>query len=224
MKHAKLLALITLLLLVLAGSPLAQASNGLAVLNNSADVDFPSSITFSLSASSDIAITDIRLHYQVNRMSHAQVTSEIYIEVIPDAAIDTEWNWDMRMTGGLPPGSSVNYWWTVQDAANRKVATDMIEIRIDDDNYNWQSLTEGKVTLYWYQGDESFAKDLMMAAQQALVRLAEFTGAELEKSVEIYIYANSRDLQGSMIFPQEWTGGVAFTRYGIIAIGISTGN
>ena len=27
-----------------------------------------------------------------------------------------------------------------------------------------------------------------------------------------------------MIFPQEWTGGVAFTRYGTIAIGISPGN
>jgi len=94
-------------------------------------------------------------------------------------------------------------------------------IRIEDNRYDWRSLTEGKVTLYWYNGDDSFGGEVMAATQGALARLAADTGAELEKSVKIYIYANSRDLQGSMIYPQEWTGGVAFTRYGIIAIGIA---
>ncbi|MBA7638037.1 hypothetical protein ES703_45686 [subsurface metagenome] len=61
----------------------------------------------------------------------------------------------------------------------------------------------------------------MATAQQALVRLAEDTGSYLEKPVKAYIYANSRDLQGSMIYPQEWTGGAAFTRHGIIAISIA---
>ena len=64
----------------------------------------------------------------------------------------------------------------------------------------------------------------MAAAQQALARLAEDTGAYLEKPVKIYIYANAQDLQGAMIYPQEWTGGVTFTRYGIIAIGIAPTN
>ncbi|GAI50528.1 unnamed protein product, partial [marine sediment metagenome] len=56
---------------------------------------------------------------------------------------------------------------------------------------------------------------------QALARLAEDTGAELEKPAKLYIYANAQDLRGAMIYPQEWTGGVAFTRYGTIAIGIA---
>jgi len=77
------------------------------------------------------------------------------------------------------------------------------------------------VTLYWYQGDNSFAGELMSAAQQALERLNEYTAAELERPVKLYVYADAQDLQGSMIYPQEWTGGVAFTRYGIMAIGIA---
>ncbi|GAG25188.1 unnamed protein product, partial [marine sediment metagenome] len=32
--------------------------------------------------------------------------------------------------------------------------------------------------------------------------------------------ASSRDLRGAMVYPQEWTGGVAFIEYGIIAIGV----
>jgi hypothetical protein len=40
----------------------------------------------------------------------------------------------------------------------------------------------------------------------------------------MYIYGSNSDLLSSMIFPQEWSGGVAFTRYGCIAIGISSSN
>jgi hypothetical protein len=39
--------------------------------------------------------------------------------------------------------------------------------------------------------------------------------------VKIYIYSNSKDLQGALIYPKEWTGGVTFAGYGVIAIGIS---
>ncbi len=54
--------------------------------------------------------------------------------------------------------------------------------------------------------------------------MAEDTGAYLEEPVRLYIYANAQDLRGAMIYPQEWTGGVAFTRYGTIAIGIASDN
>ena len=43
----------------------------------------------------------------------------------------------------------------------------------------------------------------------------------ISKPIRIYIYASAGDLQGAMIFPREWTGGVAFTEFGTIAIGIS---
>jgi len=130
----------------------------------------------------------------------------------------------MRRVGGLPPGSSVEYWWTVEDTNGDKIETTPLRLEFEDNRYSWQSLTEGKVTIYWYEGEESFAGEIMSTAQQALARLAEDTGAYLKKPVMIYVYADSRDLQGAMIFPQEWTGGVAFTRYGIIAIGIAPHN
>jgi len=130
----------------------------------------------------------------------------------------------MRKIGGLPPGSSVDYWWVVENANGDKIETAPVQVQFDDNRYSWRSLTEGKVTIYWYKGNDSFAREIMLSAQQALARLADDTGAELEKPVKLYIYANAQDLQGAMIYPQEWTGGVAFTRYGIIAIGIAPDN
>jgi hypothetical protein len=116
----------------------------------------------------------------------------------------------------------VDYWWTVTDAAGKSVATAPATFEIKDARYSWHSLVQGKVTLYWYKGDNAFAGELMASVQDALKRLAGNTGVEISKPVQFYIYASAADLQGSMIFPQDWTGGVAFTEYGIIAIGIGT--
>ena len=223
-KKVSILVTVICLFLVLLSPALVQAQGELTILDSSAEVDFPAKLGFSLSAKSGVNITDIRLHYVVNRISSARITSEVYIEFVPATTVDVKWAWDMRKTGGLPPGSSVEYWWTVADAGGKRVETTPARVQFDDIRYSWHSLTEGKVTIYWYEGSESFAQELMVAAQEALARLAEDTGAELDKPARIYIYANTRDLQGAMIYPQEWTGGVAFTRFGSIAIGISPNN
>jgi len=199
----------------------AQAQSGLTVSDSSVEADFPDSLTFTVSARSDADITDIRLNYRVNRTSFARVTSQVLLEFDPARQVEADWRWDMRKTGGLPPGTSVIYWWTVQNADGSHVETPPAEVEFNDERYPWRRLTENEVTMFWYQGEESFARGLMDAAHGALDRLEEDTGAVLDKGAEMYIYADSADLQGAMIFPQEWTGGVAYTRYGKLAIGIA---
>ncbi|MFC2060433.1 peptidase MA family metallohydrolase, partial [Chloroflexota bacterium] len=220
-KKASLLALIAGYFLLIFGTGSVQARSELAILDNSAQVKFPSELNFNLSVDNDINIADIRLYYVLDRISFTEVTSEVYIEFAPATTVDAQWTWNMRKTGGLPPGSNIRYWWAVEDANGQKVETEPIQIQFDDNRYSWQHLTEGRVTIYWYEGDNSFAQELMTAAQQALARLANDTGAELKKPVRLYVYATTQDLQGAMIYPQEWTGGIAFTRYGAIAIGIA---
>lgn len=219
-KKIALLILIICSLLVLAGPGPVQAAGGLAVLNSSVQLNFPASITFNISASSDVNITDIRLHYLVNRMEFVHVVSEVYLTFTPSTRVSTKWVWDMRKTGGLPPGTSVDYWWTVTDAAGKTVETMPARLEVKDNQHSWHSISQGDVTLYWYNGSNSFAAELMTAIQDALVRLEVNTGAEIENPVSFYIYANQSDLLKSMIFPQEWTGGVTFVLYNVIAIPI----
>ncbi len=224
-KKASILALVVCLFLILLSPGLVQAQDGLTILNCSAKVEFPSNIHFTLLAKNDVNITDVRLHYIVDRESYAQVTSEVYIEFVPDTIVDVQWTWDMRKIGGLPPGAFVEYWWAAEDANGKKIASIPVRIvRFDDERFSWRCLTAGKVTIYWYEGTQPFAEEIMSVAQQALVELAEDTGAYLKKPVKLFIYANTEDLQESMIFPQEWTGGVAYPRYGTIAIGIAPDN
>ncbi len=223
-RKAGIFALVVSLCLVLSSPGLVQAGGRLAVVDSSVVADFPANLRFNLSAESDVNITDIRLHYSVSQESFSQVINEVYIDFIPGTNVNVGWTWDMRKTGGLPTGSIVEYWWTVEDVGGNKAATTPVRVGFNDNRYSWQSLKEGEVTIYWYEGDKPFAQELMSAAKQALARLLADTGSSLKKPVKIYIYANSQDLQGAMIFPPEWAGGVTLARYGVIAIGIAPNN
>ncbi|MFC1917347.1 peptidase MA family metallohydrolase [Chloroflexota bacterium] len=216
-----LLILLFCSLLALGLPGLVRAESNPRVTGSSVQVDYPGNICFTITAESGTNITDIRLHYQVNRMTIAAVTSEVYLDFSPAPRVETQWDWDMRKSGGLPPGTMVKYWWTVTDASDNQVKTEPAVFVVRDERYQWRELTEKSVTLFWYQGGTDFADDLMHATQQVLARVEDFTGAVPEQPISIYVYASAQDLRGSMIFPQEWTGGVAFTRYSTVAIGIS---
>ena len=220
-KKTILLALVIGLLLTAIGPASIEAQGALTITSSSTRMQFPTSIVFNVSAKSNANITDVRLHYRMEQLSFAEVTSESFVDIVPAPTINTQWTWDMRKTGGLPPGTMVDYWWTVTDEQGNRVETSLSQLQFNDNRYSWRTLVQGRVTLYWYNGNDSFARELMTAVQQALQRLEQDTGARLEQPVRLYIYGDSRDLQGAMVFPQEWTGGAAFTEEGIMIIGIS---
>ena len=218
-----LLLMLVLVMAVVAFAPV-QAAGSLKVLSSSADVSFPQSINFKVSAQGDAKITEIRLQYTIDMIGFATIINEAYVPIQSSTTVNAQWSWDLTKIGGLPPGTIIRYQWLLKDANSNSLKTPLTEVKFDDGRYTWQSLVQDKVTIYWYQGNQSFGQTIMQATQDALTRLAASTGATIKEPVRLYIYANSNDLQGSMIFPQDWTGGVAFPPYGCIAIGISTSN
>jgi hypothetical protein len=217
------LFLITLLLLFSAIAAPCRAVEQITALSSAAEVSFPAAITFRLEAQSAVDITDVRLCYHVNKTSSVWVFNEIKPEFEKEPKVEVVWTWQMKKCGGLPPGAEVQYWWIIRDAGGNELETPPRVMEFKDLRYSWKSLSEGKVSLFWYRGGETFAGELMDAARGTLVRLAADTGVSLQRPVKIYIYASSQDLLGALIYPEEWTGGVAFPEYGIVAIGISEG-
>lgn len=229
--HKRISLLVVMLLCILIVScqptqtpPEAIEIDGFEIILTEPEIDFPQSITFKIEAGSDTGISNITLNYQVDRLNPLPVTSAAFPEFEPGTQVETSWTWDMKISGGLPPGADLEYWWSIEDTRGEKVETPPAEISFDDNQYSWNSMSSGQVTLLWYEGSNSFAGSLMETAWQALNRLAEDTGTSLEGGARIYIYDGSQDLLGALVYPQEWTGGVAFTEFSTIAIGISPKN
>ena len=210
------LILATLLLIT---PSIAHAQEGISLVDNTAEIYFPSALVFKIEAASQSDITKIRLHYQADKMNYAQVTSEAWPNFTSSPKVKTEWVWDMRKAN-LLPGATIRYWWTIEDATGNKLITSPEVIRFDDLRYSWQKLTMGQLSLFWYKGTQPFADELMTECQQALDRLFEDTGVYPERHISIFVYASAGDLQGALIFPHEWTGGTLHDEYGLIAIGV----
>jgi len=233
----KRIILMALALFSICTASFVKADSGIVVLDSDVELRFPVALVFNIEAESEADIVDARLKYYVDKMNYARVISEGWPDFTPASKIKTSWTWDMRKSS-LPSGATVTYWWTIRDAIGNEIETLPAVIHFDDDRYQWQSLTSSKfpdesqalegenseLTLFWYKGDDSFASELMDACQQGLDRLTRDLGTYPQKPIKIYVYASAMDLQKAMIFPQEWTGGVAFTEFSIIAIGISPDN
>jgi len=221
----KRIILITSALFLLFNPSAVIAADGIVVIDMDVDMDFPNQALFTIEAESYVDIVDVRLYYQVDRMNYAEVISEGWADFTPASRVEASWVWDMR-NSSLPPGAEVLYWWMVEDADGNRFETSPEIMHFNDERYSWQSLNStmpggGELSLFWYAGDTIFAQELMGACEEALTKLTQDIGTYPEKPIEIYIYASTVDLQGAMIFPQEWTGGVAFTAFSTVAIGIS---
>ena len=197
-----------------------HAEAGIKIIDNQAIVLYPEQILFMLEVESQEKINDIRLNYRVDRDSFAEVVCESIASYDGNNS-SASWKWDMYTTGNLPPGASVTYWWKITTEDGSSQETPEQEVVFTDSRYQWQSIQEGSLSLFWYRGGQEFALELMAAAQTALVQLETDMGAYLIRPVNIYIYGSSSDLQGAMLYVQEWAGGLAFTNYGVVAIGIS---
>lgn len=218
-------ALLSIVLLIcpLLSPPPLRAGNNISILKTDTSVHFPVELIFHLEAESPVEITSARLLYQVHKMNYAPIVSEGWAVFSPSASIKVSWSWDMRRAS-LPPGAEITYWWVIEDSVGNETSSCPVRICFNDTRYEWQSLQEDNLTLFWYQGNETFGKELLSSCTQGLVRLAENIGARSQDPIRIYVYASAAELQKAMIFPQEWTGGVAFTEFGIVAIGISQEN
>jgi hypothetical protein len=219
------------IILALAASLLAGLSPGLslaagdiAVVSSTATLQFPSSLVFNVQATSDANIIDVRLHFTVERDSFVNVVTEEKPGISPSTSVTAVYYWDMRQSGGMPGGTVVDFWWTIADSAGKSLTTSPQKISFDDTRFTWRTLKGSNVTIYWYSGNTSLSQTLMDTAQTGLANLEKNTGARLSRPVSIYIYDNSTDMRGAMIFAQEWTGGATYPPYSTIVIGINSSN
>ncbi|RPJ55822.1 MAG: peptidase MA domain-containing protein [Dehalococcoidia bacterium] len=215
--------IILFLFMILLVPASASADSDIKLVSSTTKIDFPNLLTFNIEAESSAPITRIRLLYQVDKVTYAPSFAESWPNFQPGNKVSSSWSWDMRK-GSLPPGAHITYWWIIQDSSGNKLTTTKETLQFDDTRHKWQKVSDKMINIFWYEGSKSFADQLLKAAVDAMSRQEADTGVKLDKPVSIYIYANYRDLRGSIVAAEEWTGGVAYAGYNIISIGISTGN
>jgi hypothetical protein len=213
---------IFVLLLVLLGglvTPVAAQSN-VQVVSDAASLTFPDSIDFKAEFQAGANITSVVLEYGVNQLTCGTVDAKAFPQVTPGTDVKVDWTWQMLQSGSLAPGTTVWWHWLVSDSSGAHFTSPTQTVLWLDNTHTWQVITGGNINLHYYNGGASFGQQLHDAAAQALVRLSQDVGVSTTSPVDIYIYADSTDLQDSILYAPSWVGGQAFPENNIVIIGI----
>lgn len=215
------LAAALIIALLLAAPASARPAAAISVLASEARPDFPTAITFELTAEAADGIAAVQLLYGPAR---SEALTVVDLPVTPGPRVELSHTLDTSVYY-FPPGTELAYSWLVTDAAGNELASEPRSVLYHDDRFSWSERSERNVTVLWYRGGEDFGQELVDVTTRTLDRLEREIGAALDLPVRIYIYADTRDMRGALESNSvEWIGGQAHTDLGIIIGAVAPGD
>ncbi len=213
-----LLGAISLLLLA------ARLHSGITITENSAQPDFPRQLTFKLAASSASEISELYLLRKSSARSCSQGYARQQVkDFTPGKQVSAEWTWDFLDSGGLPPGAEITWQWEATTSSGETLTTEPQTLMLEDERYDWKTLTQEGVTVQWAEGSQAFGQALLQTSLDSLKRIKTQTGVNFDGEVRIDVYPTFDDLRGALLYEPEWVGGQTFTEYDIIMTAIEPG-
>ena len=192
------LPLLTLLVLVaLSLSPRALSAQGPSVTDEGVENRFPDDIEFRVSARSDQPIEKVRLHYTV-------LPDGTTASGVPDFELGTSVSTSFTLAANeppriyLPPGTRIEYYWEVEDAAGNTATTPEASIVYEDIHFEWSTLEADGAIVHYYSGSEEDARAMMDVAQEAIAEMSGLLDATVDFPVHVRVYASSDDMRPAL--------------------------
>jgi hypothetical protein len=201
----------------------AAGQGNIHVDKNRALPDFPDTITFQITASSETEIERLVLHYGTDALNCQGTGAQQPIRIDPTDEIEEEWQWELKRSGSVPPGANIWWQWELTDTDGNTFTTERQEFELVDDRYQWRNLTREEVTLHWFNGDDNFAEDTIVRARAELERISDEAGVSLPGEIQLWAYPTAADVRDALVISQEWAGAVAFSDYNIMIVSLAPG-
>ncbi len=96
--------------------------------------------------------------------------------------------------GPSEPNTRLTYQFRVHASDGTIALGPQAQATVTDDNFQWQTLTDGMVTVHWYQGDQAFAQSAANVANDAIGKAAQLLGVNLPQPADLFIYATQQAL------------------------------
>lgn len=214
-----LLAFLVMAISILFGARPAEAQSGIELENVEASHHFGESLTFvaTIKAAIPIQSVSIVISDEAQRLNHVAT-------LVPQADGRTEYRLDTKQTL-LRPFTLVkwNYQFTLSDGS--VLQSESFFVRYTDNRFNWQTLESSVARVNWYEGDANFGQAVLNAVQAGLTSVSQLmTGGNQAQPIEVYIYANTDDLAGTLALGGEnWVAGHADPALGVMMVVVEPG-
>ncbi|HLE52866.1 MAG TPA: peptidase MA family metallohydrolase [Anaerolineales bacterium] len=121
--------------------------------------------------------------------------------------------------------SNVDYWYHVTFQNGETATSPGYSFYLEDNRFQWDSLTSPPFVAHWYTGDITFAQEVLNIAQAGLKRAQEFLPPVLvPETVNLYIYDDAQQLQTALAHStQNWVAGHADPNLSVILVSLPPG-
>ncbi len=172
----------------------ATAQGGITVESANATNQFPDGVLFDLSVHSDAEITSVRFRYTIPPEG-----ANVYAEPECSSGKDVQCTFNLKSDPRLflAPGNVIIHYWQIEDADGNKLETEPVSFVYEDSRFEWQSLSEGNLTLWYYSGSDSDLRFILQTAVEGLQRIEDLLDTEVDFPVKVFRYATAEDMQAA---------------------------
>jgi hypothetical protein len=200
---ARAIALAFVAWMLLGGA--ATAQGGIAVESADARNQFPDGVLFDISVRSDAEITSVRFRYTIPPEG-----ANVYGQPECSSGQNVHCTFNLKSSPKLflAPGTIVIHYWQIEDAAGNKLETEPATFVYEDDRFDWQSVSEGNLTLWYYSTSESDVAPILQTAVDGLQRMEDLLGATVDFPVKVFRYASAEDMQKASFYSKDAPKGI----------------
>jgi hypothetical protein len=218
LRDISLLTFMAMTMITLFHAPKSQAQSGIELENVGASYLFGEQITFVATVKPLVTIQSVSIIIfdELQGITHTEP-----LKLPSDGLIEFRFDTKQNI---LRPFTNVkwNYQFTLPDGST--IQSEPFFIRYTDNRFNWQTLESGTLRVNWYQGDASFGQAALDAAQAGLESISQLMTLDLARPIEVFIYANSNDLRGTLVLGgEDWVAGHADPALGVVMVVIESG-
>ncbi len=201
-------------------SPHVQDKPAITFAQNSAKIDFPNTATFSTSISSTENVIDVELLYGSDERTCSEVQGLAVPEVKTGKNVRVSWEWNMLDSGALPPGAQIWWQWKATNEKGETVTSEKQTVTWLDNFHPWKVIEDDNIRLHYYNGNTDRAREFLVTATDAVSRLRDDTGMEPSGTIDMFLYANTKEMGDALLYEPTWTGAMAFPDHNKVVVGI----
>ena len=184
-------------------SSVASAAGGdIRVVSSNREVRFPQDVLFSLQAEGDANIVEVRLYY---RTPSSGGWAYAYPEVEPSRQVSTSYSLALRGMSYLPPGTEVEYYYSIRDSQGNVLNTDPTSFTYVDGRFQWRSEQAGPLTLYWHNRDPQQVRRIARQVEISVKEVARILSVELDTPLRGVIYNSQREARDAFPYQSDTT-------------------
>jgi hypothetical protein len=155
--------------------------------------DDPRSLDFRVSVEADASLEAARFDFKVLNPD-GNVGGGGEADFVPARQTDVTFSLEtVTPSRYIPVGSEFVIWWELTDRDGTTVTTDEETFVFFDGRYEWQSRTEGNITVYWYGNNVDSANTAFEATRSSIADTEALLQVQVPYPVKVMVWASVSD-------------------------------